>query len=139
MCSNHIAFKAIYFCCDVYLSIQPALHNYTCSEFNFIPDLRDDSIRMRSLGLVTSVMMAGAGLVMTQTPEELCTLASHNVSMMSKDRVPFSMIAHEDTRLYLSLCHQLGQHLDNDPLGQTVNDLCDKTAFACITKVMKGE
>ena len=84
-------------------------------------------------------MVAGAGLVMTQTPEELCTLATHNVSMMSKDRVPFSMIAHEDTRLYLSLCHQLGEQVVSDPLGSTVNDLCDNTAFACITKVMKGE
>ena len=84
-------------------------------------------------------MVAGAGLVMTQTPEELCTLASHNVSMMSKDRVPSFMMSNGDTRLYLSLCHQLGEHVDNDPLGKTVNDLCDKTAFACITKVMKGE
>ena len=101
--------------CAIY--IQPTLHNYTCSKFNFIPDLRDDSIRMRSLGLVTSVMVAGAGLVMTQTPEELCTLASHNVSMMSKDRVPSFMMSNGDTRLYFSLCHQLEEHVDIDPLG----------------------
>ncbi len=86
---------------------------------------------MRSLGLVTSVMVAGAGLVMTQTPEELCTLAAHNVSLMSKDRVPFFMTPHDDTRLYVSLCHPLGEL----KLGK---DLCDKTAFACITK-MSGE
>lgn len=87
---------------------------------------------MRSLGLVTSVMVAGAGLVMTQTPEELCTLASHNVSLMSKDRFPFFMTPHDDTRLYVSLCHRL-------QLGEMLgNDLCDKTAFSCITK-MRGE
>ena len=85
---------------------------------------------MRSLGLVTSLMVAGAGLVMTQTPEELCTLAAHNVSLMSKDKESFFMTPHDDTRLYVSLCHQLGELLGND--------LCDKTAFACITK-MKGE
>ena len=86
---------------------------------------------MKSLGLVTCVVVAGAGMVMTQSPEELCTLASHNVSMMSKNKAPFFVMpSNNDTRLYLSLCHRLGE--------LPVNDLCDKNAFACITK-MRGE
>ena len=52
---------------------------------------------MRSLGLVTNVMVAGAGLVMTQTPEELCTLAPHNVNLIS-----------------MAICHQLRELLGND-------------------------
>ena len=94
-----------------------------------------ESITMKSLGLVTCacVMVAGMGMVMTQTPEELCTLASHNISMMSKDRIPYFMKPNVDTRLYVSLCHPLG-----DLSSSGVIDLCDKTAFACITK-MRGE
>ena len=85
---------------------------------------------MKSLEIVSCVLVAGAGLALSQSPEELCTLASHNISLMSMDRTPFFISPSVDTRLYLSLCHKLGD--------LPVNNLCDRNAFACITKI-KGE
>ena len=58
--------------------------------------------------------------------QKLCQLPSQNISLLSKDQTPFFMTPHGDQRLYLSLCHNL---------GSSVNKLCDKNAFSCITKI----
>ena len=64
---------------------------------------------------------------------KLCQLQSQNISLVSKDEIPFYMAEQTSskTRIYVSPCHTLGDSLP-------VRDLCDKDAYACITKINEG-
>ena len=86
---------------------------------------------IHTLKLVTTLTLLTIPQVIAEDSDldqrqKLCQLPSQNISLLSKDQTPFFMTPHGDQRLYLSLCHNL---------GSSVNKLCDKNAFSCITKI----
>ena len=85
---------------------------------------------IHSILSVTVLLLVLPSVISSSQPSELCQLQAQNISLLSKDSVPFYMTRGPDNlRIYLSLCHPL-------PLDQLPQpSLCDSGAFACITKI----
>ena len=65
-----------------------------------------------------------------------CKLPAEEISLSILDHTKYYSTENKqsNTRIYLGLCHVLDGKLE-----ENISNVCDKNAFACVTKFDKGE
>ena len=87
---------------------------------------------MRQVIQTVSILLCILGC---QGRADPCKLPAEKISLSILDQTKFYSTENRETstRIYLGLCHVL------DKLDENISKICDKNAFACVTKFDKGK
>ena len=87
---------------------------------------------MRKVIQTVSILLCTLGCEGRADP---CKLPAEKISLSILDQTKFYSTENRETstRIYLGLCHVL------DKLDENISKICDKNAFACVTKFDKGK
>ena len=78
-----------------------------------------------------AVLFTVSSAASDQLESDYCKLPAENISLSILDKTNYYLQENNNTRIYLGLCHTLD--VENIP------KFCDRSAFACVTKINQGK